>query len=86
MSANNNEEILVRPLRPFSGSGAYMLTQPFPLFLQPGDIVAVNHGLYGRKEGLVVGSSVDYAVSPKQFAGVQIFVLTFTCHEGPPSC
>ncbi|KLO07922.1 hypothetical protein SCHPADRAFT_909054 [Schizopora paradoxa] len=25
----------------------------------PGDIVAVNHGVYGRKEGLVVGSSVD---------------------------
>ena len=65
---------------------AYMLTQPFPLFLQPGDIVAVNHGLYGRKEGLVVGSSVDYAVSPKQFAGVQIFVLTLPCHEGSPSC
>lgn len=30
---------------------------------QPGDIVAVNHGVYGRKEGLVVGSHVDYAVS-----------------------
>jgi len=27
----------------------------------PGDIVAVNHGPYGRKEGLVIGSSVDYA-------------------------
>ncbi|KAI5116047.1 hypothetical protein M0805_009361, partial [Coniferiporia weirii] len=27
----------------------------------PGDIVAVNHGMYGRKEGLVIGSSVDYA-------------------------
>ncbi|KIP06163.1 hypothetical protein PHLGIDRAFT_19521 [Phlebiopsis gigantea 11061_1 CR5-6] len=27
----------------------------------PGDIVAVNHGIYGRKEGLVVGSHVDYA-------------------------
>ena len=31
---------------------------------QPGDIVAVNHGAYGRKEGLVIGSSVDYAVRP----------------------
>ncbi|EIN11056.1 hypothetical protein PUNSTDRAFT_101043 [Punctularia strigosozonata HHB-11173 SS5] len=27
----------------------------------PGDIVAVNHGAYGRTEGLVVGSHVDYA-------------------------
>ncbi|THG93653.1 hypothetical protein EW145_g8318 [Phellinidium pouzarii] len=26
-----------------------------------GDIVAVNHGMYGRKEGLVVGSTIDYA-------------------------
>lgn len=29
-----------------------------------GDIVAVNHGTYGRTEGLVIGSHVDYAVSP----------------------
>jgi len=27
----------------------------------PGDIVAVNHGTLGRKEGLVVGSHIDYA-------------------------
>ncbi|KAF9266142.1 hypothetical protein L218DRAFT_956521 [Marasmius fiardii PR-910] len=27
----------------------------------PGDIVAVNHGMGGRREGLVVGSHVDYA-------------------------
>ncbi|TFY83112.1 hypothetical protein EWM64_g899 [Hericium alpestre] len=27
----------------------------------PGDIVAVNHGAYGRKEGLVIGSHIDYA-------------------------
>ncbi|KAI0089220.1 hypothetical protein BDY19DRAFT_944748 [Irpex rosettiformis] len=27
----------------------------------PGDIVLVNHGHYGRKEGLVVGSHYDYA-------------------------
>ncbi|KAF9498637.1 hypothetical protein BDN71DRAFT_1587310 [Pleurotus eryngii] len=26
-----------------------------------GDIVAVNHGTYGRTEGLVIGSHVDYA-------------------------
>lgn len=35
--------------------------------LQPGDIVAVNHGAYGRKEGLVVGSHIDYAVSSVPF-------------------
>jgi len=29
--------------------------------ITPGDIVAVNHGLYGRKEGLVIGTTVDYA-------------------------
>ena len=27
----------------------------------PGDIVAVQHGNYGRTEGLVVGSHIDYA-------------------------
>ncbi|KAK1229264.1 hypothetical protein PQX77_007686 [Marasmius sp. AFHP31] len=27
----------------------------------PGDIVAVNHGYGGRREGLVVGSHMDYA-------------------------
>ncbi|KAL0949214.1 hypothetical protein HGRIS_009294 [Hohenbuehelia grisea] len=26
----------------------------------PGDMVTVNHGLYGRTEGLVIGSHVDY--------------------------
>jgi hypothetical protein len=31
---------------------------------QPGDIVALQHGQYGRTEGLVVGSHVDYAVRP----------------------
>jgi hypothetical protein len=29
---------------------------------QPGDIVAIKHGIYGRKEGLVIGSHIDYAV------------------------
>ncbi|KAF5366515.1 hypothetical protein D9757_012177 [Collybiopsis confluens] len=27
----------------------------------PGDIVAVSHGIGGRREGLVIGSHVDYA-------------------------
>jgi hypothetical protein len=31
---------------------------------QPGDIVAVQHGNYGRREGLVIGSHIDYAVRP----------------------
>ncbi|KAF8908392.1 hypothetical protein CPB85DRAFT_1436176 [Mucidula mucida] len=26
----------------------------------PGDVVAVNHGIAGRKEGLVIGSHYDY--------------------------
>ncbi|KAH8834370.1 hypothetical protein DL96DRAFT_1580342 [Flagelloscypha sp. PMI_526] len=29
--------------------------------IQPGDIVAVRHGAAGKKEGLVVGSHIDYA-------------------------
>ncbi|OCH94545.1 hypothetical protein OBBRIDRAFT_722559 [Obba rivulosa] len=29
--------------------------------MQPGDIVAVQHGQYGKKEGLVVGTHIDYA-------------------------
>ncbi|KAE9407154.1 hypothetical protein BT96DRAFT_914760, partial [Gymnopus androsaceus JB14] len=29
--------------------------------IYPGDIVAVNHGLAGRQEGLVIGSHIDYA-------------------------
>jgi len=31
-------------------------------YLQPGDIVAVNHGYTGRREGLVVGSHIDHLV------------------------
>lgn len=31
-------------------------------FSQPGDIVTVKHGAYGRREGLVIGSHIDYAV------------------------
>lgn len=33
------------------------------LISQPGDIVAVNHGYHGRREGLVVNSYYDHAVS-----------------------
>ncbi|TDL29949.1 hypothetical protein BD410DRAFT_47545 [Rickenella mellea] len=29
--------------------------------IRAGDIVAVNHGIHGRKEGLVVGTRIDYA-------------------------
>ena len=35
---------------------------PLSTHEQPGDIVAVNHGAYGRREGLVIGSHIDYAV------------------------
>ncbi|KAJ7181437.1 hypothetical protein C8R43DRAFT_1116810 [Mycena crocata] len=28
--------------------------------ISPGDIVAVSHGAYGRREGLVVGAHIDY--------------------------
>jgi hypothetical protein len=31
---------------------------------QPGDIVAIRHGIKGRQEGLVIGSHFDYAVRP----------------------
>ncbi|KAJ6559916.1 hypothetical protein B0H19DRAFT_1146067 [Mycena capillaripes] len=29
--------------------------------IAPGDIVAVSHHAYGRREGLVVGAHIDYA-------------------------
>ncbi|KAJ8518885.1 hypothetical protein ONZ45_g4113 [Pleurotus djamor] len=35
-----------------------------------GDIVAVNHGSYGRTEGLVIGTHVDYA--GRQIVEVQL--------------
>ncbi|KAJ6578972.1 hypothetical protein B0H10DRAFT_2231684 [Mycena sp. CBHHK59/15] len=38
--------------------------------ITPGDIVAVSHGAYGRREGLVVGSHIDYA--GRQILEVQI--------------
>jgi len=39
-------------------------------YIAPGDIVAVRHGVYGRKEGLVIGSHIDYA--GRQIIEVQI--------------
>ncbi|KAH7916242.1 hypothetical protein BJ138DRAFT_1108891 [Hygrophoropsis aurantiaca] len=38
--------------------------------ITPGDIVAVNHDRYGRREGLVVGQYTDYA--GRQILEVQI--------------
>ncbi|KAG2349199.1 hypothetical protein BDR05DRAFT_956588 [Suillus weaverae] len=34
---------------------------PISSDITPGDIVAVNHDRYGRQEGLVVGSRIDFA-------------------------
>lgn len=47
--------------------GSSYCVYTFLVFLQPGDIVAVNHGAYGRKEGLVIGSHIDYAVRSDPF-------------------
>jgi hypothetical protein len=44
---------------PFPALSAHVFTARVA---QPGDIVALNHGNYGRTEGLVVGSHIDYAV------------------------
>ncbi|OBZ70343.1 hypothetical protein A0H81_09764 [Grifola frondosa] len=35
-----------------------------------GDIVAIQHGQYGRREGLVIGSHIDYA--GRQIVEVQL--------------
>ena len=43
------------------GSGVESDPQQY-VCLQPGDIVAVNHGYAGRREGLVVGSHIDHLV------------------------
>ena len=40
-------------------------------YLQPGDIVAVNNGAAGRREGLVVGSHIDHLVRCNTFAPCQ---------------
>lgn len=45
--------VLPRPCLGSTGLNAY---------LQPGDIVAVNNGVAGRREGLVVGSHIDHLV------------------------
>jgi len=42
--------------------------------ITPGDLVAVNHDRYGRKEGLVVGSFTD-------FAGRQILEVQLEANE-----
>ena len=34
--------------------------RPYSFLPQPGDIVAVRHGIKGRQEGLVIGSHIDY--------------------------
>jgi hypothetical protein len=47
---------------PFSSPHYLRMYSPRPRVSQPGDIVALNHGNYGRTEGLVVGSHIDYAV------------------------
>jgi len=44
--------------------------------IYPGDIVAVNHGVAGRREGLVVGSHIDYAgrqILEVQLDGAEIY-------------
>lgn len=43
--------------------------------MQPGDIVAIKHGIYGRKEGLVIGSHIDYAVSAQIIPFLLLLIL-----------
>ncbi|KAI0371623.1 hypothetical protein BV20DRAFT_965358 [Pilatotrama ljubarskyi] len=38
--------------------------------IAPGDIVAVQHSTHGRREGLVIGSHIDYA--GRQIVEVQL--------------
>ena len=54
---------------------SFNVEAPFTVAQQPGDIVLVNHGHYGRKEGLVVGSHYDYAVN------ILSFLAHMTCIE-----
>jgi hypothetical protein len=42
---------------------------------QPGDIVAIKHGIYGRKEGLVIGSHIDYAVRAQIIPFLLLLIL-----------
>lgn len=43
--------------------------------VQPGDIVAIKHGIYGRKEGLVIGSHIDYAVRAQIIPFLLLLIL-----------
>jgi hypothetical protein len=54
--ANPSEDITVR-VYTLHCTRLYVLTHE-----KPGDIVAVSHGAYGRREGLVVGAHIDHAV------------------------
>jgi len=56
----------IEPTTKYSRGRDYIrLIFHFPLHsTQPGDIVTVNHGNYGRREGLVIGSHIDLAVRP----------------------
>jgi hypothetical protein len=59
--SSNSEEFIVVCI--FVSAVEWYLIDP----MQPGDIVAVRHGVYGRKEGLVVGSHIDYTVRAEIF-------------------
>ena len=58
----------VAPAVQYEGEITVRHSSPFPrdrllnCSLQPGDIVTVNNGAYAKREGLVVGSHIDYAV------------------------
>jgi hypothetical protein len=61
--------ILVPPI-----SISLSLSLSSPSHTQPGDIVTVNHGNYGRREGLVIGSHIDYAVRPLPVVRVSFLI------------
>jgi hypothetical protein len=42
----------------------YVAETLYTNIVQPGDIVAVNVQSAGRREGLVIGQHIDYAVCP----------------------
>ncbi|KAI0787239.1 hypothetical protein BC629DRAFT_498431 [Irpex lacteus] len=48
----------------------------------PGDIVLVNHGYYGKKEGLVVGSHYDYAAHCHSRPQDDLLLLSPAAQEG----
>ena len=51
-----------------------------PRRYQPGDIVAVRHGIKGRQEGLVIGSYFDYAVRPSTALFFKFSELNYYFH------